>query len=78
MELCDLSLQGYIHSTSYDRDAGIGLPPPLKQLPDSAVADQIWNIMKQIASGLKFIHANGEAHRDLKPSNGKRRPPLSC
>ena len=76
MELCDLSLEGYIHSTSNDRDIGVGLPPLLKDLPDSAIADQIWNIMRQIASGLKFIHANDEAHRDLKPSNGKAIMPL--
>ena len=71
MELCDLSFQGYIHPTSAVH-MGPGLPPPLKDLPDTAIADHIWDIMRQIASGLKFMHENGEAHRDLKPSNGDR------
>ena len=69
MELCDLSMQGYLYP-SPDGYIGTGLPPLLKDLPVSALGDHIWNIMKQIASGLKFIHANSEAHRDLKPSNG--------
>ena len=69
MELCDLSMQGYLYPSA-DEYIGTGLPPLLKDLPDSALGDHIWNIMKQIASGLTFIHANGEAHRDLKPSNG--------
>jgi serine/threonine protein kinase len=77
MELCDLSLQGYIHPTSTLDHIGTGLPPRLEDLPDSALPDHIWNIMKQIASGLKFIHEKGEAHRDLKPSNGNLNIPNS-
>jgi len=69
MELCDLILRGYLYGTT-DEYAGLGLPPLLKDLPFFSVSVHIWNIMKQIASGLKFIHEHGEAHRDLKPSNG--------
>ena len=29
----------------------------------------IWNIMRQITSGVTFIHRNEEIHRDLKPKN---------
>lgn len=69
MELCDLSLQGYLYPDTLEY-AGLGLPPLFKHLPSSAVADYIWNIMRQIASGLKFVHTKCIAHRDVKPSNG--------
>ena len=69
MELCDLSLQGYLYKNSLE-SSGLGLPPLLKDLPSSSVPVHIWNIMRQIASGLKFVHDHCEAHRDLKPSNG--------
>jgi eukaryotic-like serine/threonine-protein kinase len=34
-------------------------------------SSKIWGIMKDIASGLAFIHQQKEIHRDLKPENGK-------
>jgi len=39
------------------------------QLPRMRTA-QIWEIMKDIACGVAFIHHNREIHRDLKPRNG--------
>lgn len=30
----------------------------------------MWEIVRQITSGLNFIHGIGEIHRDLKPTNG--------
>ena len=38
-------------------------PPPLKVW-------QIWNVMKQIASGVHAMHNLNLTHRDLKPANG--------
>ena len=69
MELCDLSLHAYLYPRELE-SAGLGLPPFLKDLPPSSAVIHIWNIMRQIASGLKFIHEHSVAHRDLKPSNG--------
>jgi serine/threonine protein kinase len=67
MELCDLSLKDYINCSIepaesipfFHRTA----PPPMK-------AGQIWNVMMQIAEGVKFLHAVNMVHRDLKPANG--------
>jgi serine/threonine protein kinase len=72
MELCDLSLQGYLYPDPFESYTAMGLPPSLQGLPPASVADHICNIMRQIANGLKFIHAHSEAHRDLKPSNGNQ------
>jgi serine/threonine protein kinase len=36
----------------------------------ATASEHIWNIMKDIAGGVSFLHANGLVHRDLKPSNG--------
>jgi serine/threonine-protein kinase/endoribonuclease IRE1 len=62
MELCDVTLENYIRFTlpSYSiTDQG---NPRLKVL-------RIWDIMRQIANGVAFIHSLQEVHRDLKPNN---------
>src|SRR5271156_1077179 len=68
MELCDLNLSEYIHrSTPLNPSESIpyfirNSSPPLK-------AQQIWNIMKQIANGVNYLHTLKVVHRDLKPAN---------
>ena len=41
---------------------------------DSGVSDDrtetIWEIVRDIANALEFIHGDGEVHRDLKSCNG--------
>jgi serine/threonine protein kinase len=63
MELCDGDLDDYNKSfwehLAYHQSSKMQTQP-------------IWNIMKQIASGLAFIHRKKEIHRDLKPKNGYR------
>lgn len=62
MELCDVNLDEFIKGS---RSFGCvhALTPEFRAM-------EIWNIMKQIANGLVFIHENNEIHRDLKPTNG--------
>jgi serine/threonine protein kinase len=66
MELCDMNLENYIYSNSPKQES---LPHFVKTAPSSVKASQIWNIMRQIASGVAFIHSHDEVHRDLKPRN---------
>jgi serine/threonine protein kinase len=67
MELCDLNLAEYI-VCSKPRDSVptffiVDQPPPVK-------ARQVWNVMIQITTGIKYLHLKHIVHRDLKPANG--------
>ena len=63
MELCEFSLDDYIHNPLCEpgvifKDSAASL----KQL-------QIFNIMLHSCSGVQYIHDKGQVHRDIKPSN---------
>jgi serine/threonine protein kinase len=50
-------------------------PPPAPHLPTFPEDEQIdWealiSVLKDITSGLVYIHQHGFVHRDLKPRNG--------
>jgi serine/threonine protein kinase len=68
MELCDLNLHDYIYRNTRPNPSE-SIPFFIKDAPASLKAQQIWNIMKQIASGVKYVHSHGAVHRDLKPAN---------
>jgi serine/threonine protein kinase len=70
MELCDLNLQTYINR-KWTSTMEMLMPYfTIRDVPPKLKLAQIWSIMEDIASGLDFIHSQGEVHRDLKPSNG--------
>lgn len=70
MELCDLNLDVYIHDDTLSSSPE-SVPYFIKTAPPPMKAEQIWNVMKQIASGLKHLHSLSMVHRDLKPANGE-------
>ena len=69
MELCDLNLAEYIHRAT-PQGPSESIPSFIKNAPPPLKAQQIWNIMRQIASGIKYMHTLKVVHRDLKPANG--------
>jgi serine/threonine protein kinase len=73
MELCDYNLETYIKlklwkPTHFEkRLLDSNGDPPIDVVPRMKY---IWIIMKDIASGVHYIHQEKEIHRDLKPKNG--------
>ena len=67
MELCDFNLHDFIHRKNH--------PESSKSIPYFSQRDdsisQIWTIMSQVASGVEYIHRQGQVHRDIKPANGE-------
>ena len=69
MELCDITLDMYIHRR-WTPEIELKLfyftktPPPRMQM------SQLWDIMEDITCGITFIHLHKEIHLDLKPRNG--------
>jgi serine/threonine protein kinase len=70
MELCDPNLAEYIQRPAPPKPSEC-IPYFVKDGPLPMKARQVWNIMKRIANGVKYIHSHGSVHRDLKPANGK-------
>jgi|SRR5579859_702570 len=56
MEMCDGDLHEYLQER-YVQDH------------EPLTAAEIWNIFRQIMTGIEYIHSQGMVHRDLKPKN---------
>ena len=69
MELCDWNLNAYIYHSRL-QTLSVARPHFVNALIRSIRNNEIWNIMKQITSGVDFIHRHRQVHRDLKPANG--------
>ena len=66
---CDLSLAAYIYRSD-SLSPLESIPYFIKDASPDMKSLQIWNIMRQIADGTKYIHGQCLVHRDIKPSNG--------
>lgn len=71
LELCDTTLNNYIHDyynsirTVFQNDD----LSPFELTDESWKVFNIWSITLQISNGLQFLHHSGQIHRDLKPTN---------
>jgi serine/threonine protein kinase len=68
MELCDLSLHDFIHRRAPPKSSE-SIPHFVRDAGPTLMVQQIWNIMREIANGVEYIHGQDQVHRDIKPAN---------
>jgi len=70
MELCDMSLDDFMHPKTPPDPSKSHLPSFVKSGGKDLLL-QIWTVMGQIASGVEYVHRERQIHRDIKPGNGR-------
>ena len=74
MEVCTFNLRKYIRDLGKRvKDEMLPLPYRVKSGP-LTVQENVWDIMKQISSGVAFMHTHNHIHRDIKPENSTQPP----
>jgi len=69
MELCDFNLETYITNL---RKEQMEIDSSSEEENSSPISmKQPLDILKDITSGVVFIHEQGQIHRDLKPHNSE-------
>lgn len=72
LEPCILNLDDYIKG---DVKSILGLETYFNSMlqgeEETPRCLSFWGILKDVSSGLNFIHSSQELHRDMKPRNGK-------
>jgi serine/threonine protein kinase len=63
MQYCDFNLDCWIHGHRSSK-----LERIMPRLEGNRMT-QIWNVMRDLTSGVAFIHSRSQVHRDLKPGN---------
>jgi len=77
MELCAFSLHDFIHSTSNINSRHTTHITAINSSFSHSKSAGVWNIMRQVACGIEFIHRQLEIHRNLTASNSKNQMFLS-
>jgi serine/threonine protein kinase len=74
MELCSFNLRTYIYEPA-KCVLDTTLPPGyrVQSVPSRTIPATVWDIMKQISSGVAFMHNHNHVHRDIKPENSNTR-----
>lgn len=73
MELCDFSLDEFIHGrrpSKRNGNVGTALPTFMVENDSMTELSNLCTIVADIASGLAFIHCQQYIHGDLNPKNG--------
>jgi serine/threonine protein kinase len=66
MELCNLNLLSYLTGVAPSETYAPLLDPDSLKMNTKIM----WEIARDIAAGLEYIHGLAKVHRDLKPANG--------
>ena len=68
-ELCDTDLAKLVQMDDLILPSGVGVLFPGRDSQKGQGWNYFFNLAKQAATGLHFVHSNSIVHRDVKPAN---------